>query len=58
MISSRCEVSVSKCVVRRAKLEDVRKLGDGCIEGKQRPLHLCSMKRRCLLLLYDVDLNA
>lgn len=56
MISFRREVSISKCVVR-AKLEDVQKLGDGCIEGKQRPLHLCSMKRRCLLLLYDDELN-
>lgn len=58
MISFRRKVSVSKCVIRRAKSEDVQKLGDGCIEGKQRPLHLCSMKRRCLLLLYDVELNA
>lgn len=45
----------------RSKEGEVRrctKTGNGCIEGKQRPLHLCSMKRRCLLLLYDVELNA
>lgn len=60
LTSLRREVSVSKCVVRRAKLKDVQGLGDGCIEGRQRPLHLCSTERRlgCLLLLYNVEFNA